>query len=181
MAKASSPRTTSATQRATDCADTLAGGNAVTSVYDALRLDLIDLDQHPEAKSALESAAQVLDDLVADLQTAARQDVAYAAPVLMVSFDKATFGDEPMAGEHHFSSMATPGLAHVLSFKGGIAAADAVALFSGDEDDVRVALMVVLLDLARLHGEGRSRKDDRAVAESVGHLGAVLGYAMTAL
>ncbi len=181
MAKASSPRTSSASQRATDNVGAVTGRPAAASAYDALRLDLIDLDQHPEAKAALAFAKRVVDDLIVDLQAAARANVAYAAPVLIVSFDKATFGDEPTAGETHFPAMETPGCAQVMSFTRGITAADAIAVFSGDQDDVCVALMVVLLEFARLHGRERSRKDERALAESVRHLGAVLRYAMMGL
>jgi hypothetical protein len=179
MANASSPRTPSAAWRATDSAGTFGDVTAAASGYDALRRDLIDPCRRPEAAPALESAKQVVDALVADLQACARRNAAYAAPVLMLSFDKATFGDEPVAGETHFSTMTTPGLAHVLSFKRTVTAADAVTLFIGD--DVRVALMVVLLDLARLYGGERSRKDDQTLAESVGHLGAALRDAMTVL
>lgn len=181
MAKASSPQTSSAAQRSTNTAGAVTGRPAAASAYDALRLDLIDLDQHPEATAALAFAKCVVDDLLVDLQAAARENVAYAAPVLMMSFDKATFGDEPVTGETHFSAIAMPGLTQVLSFTNDITAADAVLLFSEGEDDVRVALMVMLLELARLHGKERSRKDDRALAESATHLQAVLRYAMTAL
>lgn len=152
----------------------------MTSPYDLLNNVRVDFDTVTEVRKIMEFADEVVDGLYSDLRVAAENPVTLVSPYLLMSYDKATVGDAPGVGESHRAATLTRLIGEVLPLPSPITTTELLRAFMFDEDEIRVALMMVLINLRQIDEEGTSMSRRRAVAASVKTLKVLLGYAASA-
>jgi hypothetical protein len=150
----------------------------MTDPFLLLNTESVDFEKASEAKAVLEFAEKVVEDFYHDLHSSVARIEAYVRPFLCMSSDKITFdGASDSCFSHGHACKSGTGL-QVIGFRDGLTASDVARAFCVDEEEMRVELMVVIINLRQIELLGSTREAERSVSLSVERLRAMLGYAM---
>lgn len=148
------------------------------SPYHLLASGVLDLEAHPDVLAVMSFAKEVMDRFYDDVRQAATTGVTYAAPFLLMSFDKVTFGDPSKITELHLGATTTGEVGIFGTFEDELTAKEALKIFTWEENEVRTFMMMVLVSLRQIAVEGPSPMGKTVVQNAYDQLKEVLSRAL---
>lgn len=151
----------------------------MTTPYELLDTTVENRDGDSEALHVMAFAKGVVDEFIDRLRCSAELGIVYRKPLLLATFDLITFEGSRRTEDGYVGSdrKAMRG----FSFPAPMAATDALELILREDEETRVMLMVLLINLRQATYEGPSRELDQAIKQGCTRLAAILGYSAMAL
>jgi hypothetical protein len=150
----------------------------MNSPYQLLSTAILDLESNPEVQAVLAFAKEVVDRFYGDLRNAASNGEKYKFGFLLMSFDKVTFGDPPLASEKHFAATSTGKVGRFMCFPDDLTAKEVLRVFTAEAMDVHTFLIMTLVSLRQIEVEGPSHMADFLLDDSYDRLKGVLARAL---
>jgi hypothetical protein len=147
--------------------------------YELLNTTVVNPDEESEALHVMEFAKGVVDEFIDRLRQSADIGIVYRKPMLLATFDLITFEGSRRTEDGYVGS-AKKAMRGFL-FPGPMEASDALEVILREEEETRVTLMVLLINLRQATHEGLSRELDQAIKQGCTRLAAILGYSAMAL
>lgn len=152
----------------------------MTDVFTLLNTFSLDLDMNPEAKEIIEFARNLVDEFYVSLPGEVRSFSEDRQLFLIGSWEDLMVGTEDNLHRYQAETGRSGRQLLSLAFNENLNAERVGAALTFDEDEMRVALMVILVALREIDVKGLKTKSERALAASVARLQALLNYALLA-
>ncbi|MDK1386579.1 hypothetical protein QN224_14305 [Sinorhizobium sp. 8-89] len=142
----------------------------MNSPYQLLSTAILDLESNPEVQAVLAFAKEVVDRFYGDLRNAASNGEKYKFGFLLMSFDKVTFGDPPLASEEHCAATSTGKVGRFMCFPDDVTAKEVLRVFTAEQMDIQTFLFMTLVSLRQIEVEGPSHMANFLLEDSYNRL-----------
>lgn len=151
------------------------------SAYAMLNAMFVNPEDHSkDARAILDHANAVVDHFYCVQRTCAGMPQTNRTPFLLISFDKITFGTPGKVMARHVDASSTGKVGKFVLFPEDLTSEQALRLFTFDEFETRVLLVMMLIHLRQIEDEGPSHHVERLLENTYERFRRFLEYCLHA-